>query len=128
MTVTKPNSVLIVEDEGLVSLMLEDLMRDMGARVIDVFAAAADALAALRASDYDCAILDIIVRDGTCEPVADLLAERGIPFLFSSGVGIDVLPPRHHERRLISKPFDDSMLAAHIRELLCGEAAAFSPA
>ena len=108
--------------------VLEDLLRDMGARVVDVFAAAGDALAALNASHYDCAILDILVRDGTCEPVADALAERGIPFLFSSGVGLDALPPRHQSRRLISKPFDDSVLAAQISDLLHGRSQALSPA
>ncbi|MGN6158716.1 MAG: response regulator [Devosia sp.] len=123
-----PNSVLIVEDEGLVCLMLEDMMRDMGARVVDVFAAAGDALAALKARHYDCAILDILVRDGTSEPVADALAERGIPFLFSSGVDLDVLPARYHGQRLISKPFEDSVLAAQLSELLRDRSPAFCPA
>ena len=121
MFAVSPDSVLIVEDEGLVSLMLEDLLRSMGARVVDVFGAAGDALSALAASNYDCAILDIIVRDGTSEPVADALADRGIPFLFSSGVGLEMVDARHHNRRLISKPYDDNVLASHIRELLRGE-------
>jgi DNA-binding response OmpR family regulator len=128
MTIPRLNSVLIVEDEGLVCLMLEDLLHDMGALVIDVFATAGDALAALRAAHYDCAILDIIVRDGTSEPVADALAERDIPFLFSSGVDLDVLPPRHQGRRLISKPFDDSTLAAQISDLLRGRPRGLCPA
>jgi CheY-like chemotaxis protein len=116
----RPHSVLIVEDEGLVSLMLEDILREMGACKVDVFASASEALAAAGSRDYDCAVLDVIVRDGMCTRVADVLEQRGIPFIFSSGVGIDALEPRHRTRSLISKPFDDASLKNHILSLLAG--------
>lgn len=118
MTVRRLDSILILEDEALVSMALEDLVRSMGARVVDVFAAASEALQALARGHYDCAILDILVRDGTSTPVADRLDEHGIPFLFSSGVDIDVIDPRHRARPLVPKPYEDATLRAHILQLI----------
>ena len=113
-----PHSVLIAEDEGLVSLVLEDMVRDLGAEVIDVFAASADALQAAETTHYDLAILDVLLRDGSSAPVADLLDQRGIPFLFSSGAGYDSIEPRHRNRVLLNKPFEEAELKQHILGLL----------
>ena len=118
MTGQRLDSILILEDEALVSLMLEDLVRGMGARVIDVFAAASEALHALSRAHYDRAILDVIVRDGTSNEVADTLAARGIPFLFSSGVGVDALEPQHRDRPLVPKPYEDATIRSHILDLV----------
>ena len=41
----------------------------------------------------------------------DALAERGIPFAFTSGGG-DVIPPAHAHRKLITKPFRISDIEA----------------
>ncbi|HVY52516.1 MAG TPA: response regulator [Devosia sp.] len=120
----QPDSVLILEDEGLVSILLEEIVRDMGARVVDVFATAREALKALASASYDCAILDVLVRDGSSMQVADALVERRIPFIFSSGVGIDAVDARHQCHRLISKPFDDEVLRRHLCELLARPRAA----
>ena len=111
-------TVLILEDEALVSLMLEDLVREMGARAIDVFAAASEALRAIAARRYDLAVLDIVVRDGVCTPVADALDEQGIPFIFSSAIGSDALEPRHRHRPLVTKPFEDAVLRGHLAAFL----------
>jgi CheY-like chemotaxis protein len=118
MTTHLPSSVLVLEDEGLVALMLEDLLREMGARAVDCFAAAADALKAATTGHYDCAVLDVIVRDGTSARVADVLHERGIPFVFSSGVGREALELRHQSASLITKPFDDTAFKTHIAAML----------
>jgi CheY-like chemotaxis protein len=114
----QPSSVLILEDEALVSLMLEDLVREMGARVIDVFGAASEALRAVATRKYDLAVLDIVVRDGTCTEVADALEQRGIPFIFSSAVGPDALEARHRDRPLVTKPFEDSVLRSQLAAVL----------
>jgi CheY-like chemotaxis protein len=114
----RPNSVLILEDEALVSLMLEELVREMGGRVIDVFGAASEALRAIAAQHYDLAVLDVVVRDGMSTAVADALDERGIPFLFSSAMGPEDLEARHRDRPLVTKPFEDTVLRSHLAALL----------
>jgi CheY-like chemotaxis protein len=100
-------SVLIVEDEGLVALMMEDLVRELGIRDIHICSDVGSALALARTADIDCAVLDLWVRDGSSIQVADLLATRGIPFLFSSGSTADAVEPRHAHRPMLAKPFTD---------------------
>jgi DNA-binding response OmpR family regulator len=117
-TTSRLERVLILEDEAMVSLMMEDLLRGMGAQAVDVFAAAADAMRALSSGWYDCAVLDVLLRDGTSSAVADELPRRGIPFMFSSAVGAEFLEPRHRSRPLLAKPFDDSALRARVLQLL----------
>jgi len=100
-------SVLIVEDEGLLALMMEDLVRELGATEVHICADVASAAAVAETADIDCAVLDLRIRGGSSTVVADLLAEREIPFLYSTGSATEVLAPRHQSRPLISKPFSD---------------------
>ena len=58
----------------------------------------------------DLAVLDMKVRDGTTTAVADALADRGIPFIFSSGSDVGAFPKRHIDRPMVSKPFLDDDL------------------
>ncbi len=103
-------SVLILEDEGLVSLLLEDIARELGAQRIDVFADVTEAHQAALNGDYDCAVLDVFIRDGTSVQVADALEARGIPFIFSTGVGAYAVGDRHRDRPVVTKPFADETL------------------
>lgn len=100
-------SVLIVEDEGLVAMMMEDLVRELGIRDIHICSDVASAVALAQTTDIDCAVLDLWVRDGSSIRVADALAEREIPFLFSSGSTADALERRHAHRPMLGKPFSD---------------------
>lgn len=100
-------SVLIVEDEMIVAMLMEDLVRQLGVRDVHLAADSASALDIVRTKQVDCAILDLRLRDGTSMAVADALAEQGIPFLFSTGSDPGALDPRHAARPMISKPFLD---------------------
>ena len=100
-------SVLIVEDEGLVAMMMEDLVRELGIRDIHICTDVASALELANSADIDCAVLDLWIRDGSSSKVADTLAARGIPFLFSTGTTADALDRRHAHRPVLGKPFTD---------------------
>lgn len=100
-------SVLIVEDEGLVALMMEDLVRELGIKDIHICSDVASALELVKTGGIDCAVLDLFVRDGSSVEVADLLADRGIPFLFSTGSTRDAVEHRHAHRPILGKPFTD---------------------
>ncbi|HWA18525.1 MAG TPA: response regulator [Devosia sp.] len=115
---TAIRSVLIVEDEALLALVIEDIVRDLGADSVQIFCEAAPALDAAANSDFDCAILDVVLPDGESTPVADILAQRGIPFLFSTGSGRDSVPERHRHRPIITKPFPDGDLQALLLEAM----------
>jgi CheY-like chemotaxis protein len=103
-------SVLIVEDEMIVAMLMEDLVRELG--VVDVYICpdVASALETVESRSVDCAILDLRIRDGSSTPVADALARKGIPFVFASGSDAGALKDRHADRPMISKPFLDDDL------------------
>jgi CheY-like chemotaxis protein len=115
---TALRSVLVLEDEGLVSVLIEDLVRDLGAEDVQVFSEAAPAVEAASKTNFDCAILDVVLRDGDSSTVADILARRGIPFLFSTGSGPESVPERHRHRPTIIKPFPDGDLQTLLLETL----------
>jgi CheY-like chemotaxis protein len=103
-------SVLIVEDEMIVAMLIEDLMRELGVTDVLICPDVASALETLKTRSIDCAILDLRVRDGNSTPVADALAAKGIPFVVSSGSDAGALEDRHAGRPMIGKPFLDDDL------------------
>lgn len=100
-------SVLVLEDEAMVALMMEDLLRGMGVKDVHVCSDTASALRLLHDMPIDCAVLDLRVRDGSSLPVADALLARDIPFVFSTGSDTGALDIRFRERPMLSKPFAD---------------------
>jgi DNA-binding response OmpR family regulator len=76
--------VLLLEDQPLLSLELEDLIRD--AALADPFTASTCAAASswLEEHSPDVAVLDISVSDGDSGQVAETLSRRGVPFIVHS--------------------------------------------
>jgi CheY-like chemotaxis protein len=78
-----PNSVLVVEDEVMIRMMLTDMLEELG---FDIAAETGDideAMSLIQAVDFDLAILD--VNGKAISPVADLLEAQRRPFLFVTG-------------------------------------------
>jgi len=117
-------SVLVLEDEALVSLMMEDIVRDLGVETVHVLADAAPAKELATTADLDCAVLDVLLRDGDSAEVADILLLRDIPFVFSSGSGRDSLPERHRHLPILSKPFADDDLKLLLLDTVAARRAA----
>lgn len=104
--------VLIVEDEMLVSMLVEDILADLGCETIGPVSKIDDALNVARSEVFDIAFLDVNLAGHRVFPVADLLAERGIPFVFVSGYGDQALEPPHEGRPVVKKPFAPDALGA----------------
>lgn len=77
--------VLLVEDETIIAMTLEDDLRDAGYEVAGPFSTCADALGWLKSHTPDSAVLDTMLKDGTCKDLALQLNDRGIPFVIYSG-------------------------------------------
>jgi CheY-like chemotaxis protein len=121
-------SVLIVEDEMIVAMMMEDLVRSLGAQEVHICPDTASALEIINTKQIDCAVLDLRVLDGTTTAVADALALRGIPFLFSSGSELAEMEARYADRPRISKPFmDDDFKMIVLDTLTLGRSQASLP-
>lgn len=98
--------VLIVEDEPLISMMLEDFLDALGHSAGGTADSAAEALALIEAGGVDCAILDVNLRGGEKSwAVADALAAAAIPFVFATGGSRDAIVERHRNRPRLTKPF-----------------------
>jgi CheY-like chemotaxis protein len=97
--------VLVVEDEGFVALMIEDMLEDLGCEIVASAARLAEARGLAATATIDLAILDVNLAGHPSFPVAEILRERGIPFLFSTGYGQSGLSQEFAERPLIGKPF-----------------------
>jgi DNA-binding response OmpR family regulator len=110
--------VLILEDEVLLSTLLEDLVREMGAQQVHVCRdmASAEKIAAMEAIDV--AILDVNIGQDTSLRVADMLAERGVPFFFSTALGDGTTQKRHAHRPVLEKPFSDEDFKVQVMALL----------
>ncbi len=77
--------VLLVEDEALIAMNLQDELEEAGYAVVGPFDTCAGALAWLESETPDLAVLDTVLKDGTCKALAAELARRGIGFVLWSG-------------------------------------------
>jgi CheY-like chemotaxis protein len=101
-----PLSILIVEDEPLIAMMLEDFIDGLGHRVAGAADSVEDALARVEQGGFDLAILDLHLRDGAAAwPVADALADRGVAFLVATGGHVEATPERHSRAPVLPKPY-----------------------
>lgn len=112
-------SILVVEDEALVAMLVEDALIDAGFAVIGPARSVAEALALLARESPAAAVLDLNLGGETSIGVADALAARGIPFLVATGYGSAGLPPTHRHVPVLPKPYDPLDLTNMI-EKLCG--------
>jgi CheY-like chemotaxis protein len=99
--------VLVVEDEALVSMLLEDMLADHGCEVAATASRIAQALDLIadEALTFDAAILDVNLGGEPIFPVAEALAARGAPFVFATGYGAGGLPEAWRSRPTLQKPF-----------------------
>ncbi len=99
------HTILIVEDEPLIAMMLEDFLESLGHTVKASCDNVADALKAVALNGFDIAILDVNLKGENVWPVATELRQRGVPFVLASGGHVDPPPPEFASAPLIEKPF-----------------------
>ena len=116
--IAEGSRVLVVEDEMTIVLMIEDTLLDIGAQVIGPASSLDAALRLARDAPIDAAILDVNIRGGNSYPVADILAERGIPFVFCSGYSDWALEERHRDRPRLTKPYSFKDLENRVLQML----------
>lgn len=101
-------TILVVEDESLVAMLLETILEDMGCATLGPIATVDEALSVISGGQaFDGALLDVNVAGKEVFPVAAALKERGVPFVFSTGYGEGGLPPEWRGQATIQKPFTE---------------------
>ena len=98
-------SVLVIEDEPLIAMMLEDFVDLLGHTLAGIADSVTGALARVGQGGFDVAILDVNLRDGACWPVADALTAAAKPFVIATGGHVDPPPAEHAHARQLAKPF-----------------------
>lgn len=109
--------LLLVEDQLDLSELVEQALEDDGKQVTRAYSVF-EALSLLGNGQFDAAVLDIELRDGVVFPVADRLAEKGIPYLFASAVYEQMVPVRHQQAPFIAKPFHIQALREAVNSVL----------
>ena len=98
--------LLVLEDEALVSMLIEDQLIELGFVVVGPAATVKQALALCAMEPVDGALLDVNLGGGQrSDPVADYLERQNVPFLFVTGYGPAGLDPRFADRAVLQKPF-----------------------
>lgn len=97
--------VLLVEDEMMVAMLVEDMLSDFGCEVIGPAARLEEAVRLASEGRIDVAILDVNLNGQETYPVADVLAGRGVPFVFATGYGAGSLRDGYRDRPTLQKPF-----------------------
>jgi DNA-binding response OmpR family regulator len=96
--------VLIVEDEYLIMDELKRIVEAAGGIVVGAHGNLDDDVFERSAISSD--IIDINIRGKMSYPLADVLRERGVPFIFATGYDFDGIPEKFALVSRIQKPFD----------------------
>jgi DNA-binding NtrC family response regulator len=110
--------VLVVEDEFVIALDLQASLEEAGATVIGPALTITAALALAAQADISVATLDLSIGRATVLPVARMLAERGIPFVFYTGqAAVDPVHQEWPNCRSLSKPAKPEQLIQALADI-----------
>lgn len=119
MTPLEGRRILVVEDEYLIAEEVTALIQAAGATVLGPVSTVVEALDLMETEAViDCAVLDMNINGEKVFPVADALASRNVPFVFTTGYGADSIPPRYAHVALCEKPLDITKVPAVVASLV----------
>ena len=104
--------ILICEDEMMIAIHIASIVNESGCEAVGPFATGREAMAALRKSDIDAAILDIELTDGASTPIARALRAARVPMIVLSGLRTSSPPPEFAGVTWLDKPVDQSKVHA----------------
>ncbi|MDE1187863.1 MAG: HWE histidine kinase domain-containing protein [Pantoea sp.] len=107
--------ILLVEDQALIAMDVEEILRELGAAEVWSLPDVAQALGALADETPDCAVLDLNLGHETSEVIAAELVQRGIPFVFATGYRDSVsIPDGFSGVPVVRKPIAQDMLSRQL--------------
>ena len=98
--------ILVVEDQFVIAMDLERVLRLAGGEVIGPVARLKPAMVLAQNEQFDFAVLDVNLFGEKVFPVADILELRAIPFLLTTGYGESAVPEGRQGWRVMGKPYD----------------------
>lgn len=111
--------VIVVEDSFLAAASIARMLIELQCKVVGPVSTVEKALALIESDACDAAVLDINLSGQTSEPIAEVLAQRGLPYFFVTGYASPMLlSPRQRAHQRIHKPIAERELRdALIRSL-----------
>lgn len=109
--------VLIVEDEGMVAMLLEDMLTDLGHEVVATVGEMDRAAELVAEAAIDVAVLDVNLNGEHTYSLATVLKSRGVPFIFATGYGSAGLDEEWRSAPVLQKPFQERDLKRVMREV-----------
>jgi CheY-like chemotaxis protein len=97
--------VLVVEDESMIRMLLDGMLADIGYTMTAEAGALDEALALAKHEEFDVAILDVNLHSEPITPVAEILTQRGLPFVFATGADLRGVPQAYRGHPILQKPF-----------------------
>ena len=110
--------VMVVEDDYLIAQLLNEILRSNGCVVLGPLPRLATAVDAAKTKACDAAILDVNLAGKYVYPVAEILSERNVPFMFLTGYSVDALPPEYAGQPRLGKPFRVEQLTGALSDLI----------
>jgi CheY-like chemotaxis protein len=109
-------SVLLLEDEFVVALDAEQMLKDLGVRQVETAATLSDAEARAREGHFDVAVLDVNINGQMSFGLAESLRARGVAVVFATGYELKGRAiPDVDTALCVSKPYTSERL----RQVLC---------
>lgn len=112
--------ILVVEDEYYIAADLRQVLEDEGAVVIGPTGSLAHGLN-LAAEGVDAALLDVNLEGANSYPIADLLTEQAVPYVFLTGYDGWSLPEGYQTVPHLAKPFRMEAVVLALDMLLDGK-------
>jgi CheY-like chemotaxis protein len=94
----------LVEDEAVIRMMIVEMLEELGHRVIAEAGNIRTAEPLAQTAAFDLGVLDINVAGFNISPVAEIVAARGLPFIFVSGYGPEGRPVMFTDKPVLRKP------------------------
>ena len=114
--------VLLVEDQALIAMDTEEMLKSLGANEVIIAPSVGAALGQLSHSAPNCAVLDLNLGSETSEPIAIVLQERRIPYVFATGYRDSVsIPEMFSEIPVVRKPVSQDSLCRQLSHALWPE-------
>jgi two-component system, response regulator PdtaR len=109
-------SVLVAEDEPFVAFDIMKTLREAGAEILGPAFSLARALELVSTEDLDCAVLDVMLRDGSIFPAAKLLRQQGAGLVFYTGrFDLDRLKRAWPGAQALLKPASPNLLVQAVK-------------
>lgn len=108
-------TVLLVEDQFLIAMEVEEMLRALGAGEVVSCASVREALAAIERRRPECAVLDVSLGAENSDAVAQRLRELAVPYIFATGY--DAVPSLEAGVPALRKPYTRAALATALAAL-----------